>query len=56
MCYYKYERYDGFVVGIKSNSGTPNILFVLREYKRYIPKKCPYTFEELMTRYSLDND
>ena len=29
---------------------------VLREYKFDIPKKCPYTFEELMTRYPLNND
>ncbi|MDJ0730902.1 MAG: DUF29 domain-containing protein [Crocosphaera sp.] len=29
---------------------------VLREYKLDIPKKCPYTFDELMTRYPLDNN
>jgi hypothetical protein len=29
---------------------------VLREYQLDIPKKCPYTFEELMTRYPLNND
>lgn len=29
---------------------------ILREYNLDIPKKCPYTFEELMTRYPLNND
>jgi len=29
---------------------------VLREYQLELPKKCPYTFEELMTRYPLNND
>lgn len=29
---------------------------VLREYKLDIPQKCPYTFEELMARYPLNND
>jgi hypothetical protein len=29
---------------------------VLREYKLNIPKQCPYTFEELMIRYPLDDD
>ncbi|MGK7945734.1 MAG: DUF29 family protein [Microcystaceae cyanobacterium] len=27
---------------------------VLREYKLDIPKECPYTLEQLMTRYPLD--
>jgi hypothetical protein len=27
---------------------------VLREYNLNIPQECPYTFEELMTRYPLD--
>ncbi len=29
---------------------------VLREYKLDLPANCPYTFEELMTRYPLNND
>ena len=29
---------------------------ILREYQLDIPKKCPYTFEELMTRSPLNND
>ncbi len=29
---------------------------VLREYQLDLPKKCPYTFEELMTRYPLNDD
>ena len=29
---------------------------VLREYKLNIPEQCPYTFEELMTRYPLNNE
>ena len=29
---------------------------VLREYKLDIPKQCPYTLEDLMTRYPLDED
>jgi hypothetical protein len=29
---------------------------VLREYKLDIPEQCPYTFEDLMTRYPLNND
>jgi hypothetical protein len=29
---------------------------VLREYNLDIPQKCPYTFEELMTRYPLNKD
>ena len=28
----------------------------LREYKLNIPQKCPYTFEELMNRYPLDDN
>ena len=28
---------------------------VLREYQLNLPEKCPYTFEELMTRYPLNN-
>ncbi len=29
---------------------------VLREYKLDIPQKCPYSFDELMTKYPVDND
>jgi hypothetical protein len=29
---------------------------VLREYKLDIPEQCPYTFEDLMTRYPLNNE
>ena len=28
---------------------------VLRDYQVTIPKECPYTFEDLMTRYPLDD-
>jgi len=28
---------------------------VLREYQLNLPEKCPYTFEELMTRYPLNH-